>query len=236
MSETLHSNEIVRHRPVIVVDLDGVVFDTPQQAVNSWNELYGTQFLTTDIYDHNAVHDKVKFRRYHPQGKYQDDDGKFDDGFYDAQKDIEKYVLVPGAKEMLGRLKREYNAVIKALTARNPQTLREATTVALDQHIGAAEDGKPLIDELLFSGDPDFGDHKEKGEILIELGACVMAEDSVKNAESSETFGVPAILFAQPYNEFGHSWPPDKRATDWSEMYEMISKVLESQGYRKVAA
>jgi len=237
MSETLVSGEMLKHQPVIVVDIDGVIFDTPQQAVDRWNEIHGTEHATPDIYDHNATHDKEKFRDYHEGGKYDEDNGKgkFDDGFYDAQRDVENYILVPGAKEILWRLKQEYGARIVALTARNPRNLRDETVQGLENHVGLGEEDHHLIDELHFSGDPDHGAHKEKGEILVELGANAMVEDSVKNAESAKKFGVPAMVLAQPYNETGHSWPPEERATDWEELYRMIEQSLENQGFRKVS-
>jgi phosphoglycolate phosphatase-like HAD superfamily hydrolase len=227
------SHEILKEQPVIVVDIDGVIFDTPQQAVDRWNEIRGTNYATPDIYDHNATHSKQKFRHYHSGGKYEDAAGKFDDGFYDAQREVDGYRLVPGAREMLWRLKKEYGARIKALTARNPQNLRDVTEQGLSEHVGLGEEEEHLIDELHFSGDPDLGAYQEKGEILVELGAHVMVEDSVKNAQSSEKFKVPAFLLAQPYNETGHSWPTEKRATNWDELYERIVETLEAQGFNK---
>ncbi len=236
MSEQPANHEVLKERPVIVVDIDGVIFDTPTQAVRKWNAAHGTEYSTADIYDHHAVHDKAKFRNYHDDGKYADDRGRFDDGFYDAQTDVEGYVLLPGAKEMLWRLKREFGAEIKALTARNPDNLRGVTERALSEHVGLGYDDEHLIDELHFSGDPDFGGAKEKGEILVELSADAMVEDAVKNAVSSEKFGISAVVLAQDYNEKGHEWPPEKRAVDWNHVYELIVTILEAKGYKRVLA
>jgi beta-phosphoglucomutase-like phosphatase (HAD superfamily) len=220
--------------PVVVIDIDGVVFDTPGQAVTRWNEIHGTDYQVPDIFDHNAVHDKEKFRDYHDQGQDEDERGRFDDGFYDAQRDVDNYTLITGVAEVLQRLKEEYGARIVALTARNPRNLGTETRQALETHLGLGDAGHQLVNELLFSGDPDHGQHREKGEILRELDAAILIEDSIKNAENAEKFGRAALVLTQPHNANGHHWPPEKRGQDWEELYRMIQNELERQGYRKI--
>lgn len=113
------TEQVSSEQPVIVVDIDGVLFDTPGQAVARWNEIHDTTHEVTDIYDHNAVHNKVKFRHYHEDGTYDEENGKgkFDDGFYDGQKDVESYIQMEGAKDALTRLCAR-GAKIVALTSR----------------------------------------------------------------------------------------------------------------------
>ena len=86
--------QLLPEQTIVVVDIDGVLFDTPGQAVARWNGIHGTSHDTTDIYNHNAVHDKEKFRDYHDGGSYDEDNGqgRFDDGFYDGQKDLDGYI------------------------------------------------------------------------------------------------------------------------------------------------
>lgn len=210
-----------KKQPILVVDIDGVLFDTPSQAVWRWNEIHDTEHETTDIYDYDAVHDKVKFRVYHDNGKYEDDKGKFDDGFYDAQKDIDNYIPMLGAKEALTRL-RAKGVKIVALTSRNPRTLSNETIAAIDRYFGIGE----LIEEVLFAGDPDTGIHRMKGEIMNEIGGNILIDDAVRYARDAAEHGLPAILLTQPYNKSGHEWPQEKTAASWQDAERLIEQEL----------
>lgn len=231
--------EIQLERPVIVVDIDGVLFDTPQHAIERWNNLHGTEYKVEDIFDHNAKHDKELFRHWHDDGAETDKDtgNKFDDGFYGAQKDVANYLLMPGAQEVLTKLKAEYDASLHALTARDKNNLEDVTLTALGEHFGVGEADEHLIDELHFSGDPDFvGDTQaDKGTILRDkLGAHIMVEDSVANAQSSKKANVATFVLSRTYNQTGHDWAPDAIAPDWDALYHLISASLEEQGFKKI--
>lgn len=220
--------QVTPEQPVIVVDIDGVLFDTPQQAVEQWNATHGTSHETPDIYDHDAVHDKVKFRHYHDDGQYEEDNskGKFDDGFYDGQKDVEGYIQMPGAKDALRRL-RDRGAKIVALTSRDPAKLREATLSAIDSHFGIGHDKDGLIDEVLFAGDPDIpGGHSKKSEIMKAIGGRILIDDAVRYVTDAADAGLPAILLTQPYNKTGHNWPPEKTADTWERAERLIEQEL----------
>jgi beta-phosphoglucomutase-like phosphatase (HAD superfamily) len=248
LSEQQTNPEVLKEHPVIVVDIDGVLFDTPQHAVKRWNSIYGTDYKVEDIFDHNAVHNKDLFRHWHEDGIETDQDTgeKYDDGFYGAQKDVANYLLIPGAREILARLKHEYGASLHALTARKKANLGNVTLAALGEHFGVGEAEEHLIDELHFSGDPDHDnkvdengekiDLTDKGTYLREmLGAHIMVEDSVKNAISAKKAGVASFVLAQAYNQNGeHDWSAEETAPDWDTLYHLISKSLDDQGFRKV--
>jgi len=244
MSEQLISDqptsaEVLNEHPVIVVDIDGVLFDTPQHAVERWNRIHGTEYAVEDIFDYNAKHNKELFRHWHDDGMETDKDTgrKFDDGFYGAQKDAANYMLIPGAREVLERLKHEYGASLHALTARDKDNLGEVTLTALGEHFGVGEGDENLIDELHFSGDPDFiGETQaDKGTILRDrMGAHIMVEDSVANAISSKKANVATFVLSRAYNQTGHDWEPDAIAPDWDRLYDLISNSLEVQGFKKI--
>jgi len=232
--------EILREHPVIVVDIDGVLFDTPQHAVERWNTVHGTSYAVEDIFDHNAKHNKELFRHWHEGGLETDKETgeKFDDGFYGAQKDVANYLLMPSAREVLAKLKHEYGASLHALTARDKGNLEDATLTALGEHFGVGEAEEALIDELHFSGDPDFiGETQaDKGTILRDrLGAHIMVEDSVANAISSKKASVATFVLGRAYNQTGHDWPPEEIAPDWDTLYHLISQSLDEQGFRKIS-
>lgn len=231
--------EVLAERPVIVVDIDGVLFDTPQHAVERWNAIHGTTYTVSDIFDHNAKHNKELFRHWHDDGLETDpaSGNHYDDGFYAAQKDVANYLLMPGAREVLARLKAEYGAAVHALTARDKNNLGDVTLTAIGEHYGANDGGDTLIDEVHFSGDPDFiGEAQaDKGTILRDkLGAHIMVEDSVANAISSKKANVSTFVLSRAYNETGHDWLPEETAPNWDALYDLISQSLEAQGFRKI--
>lgn len=237
--EQLTNPEVLKEHPVIVVDIDGVLFDTPQHAVERWNGIHGTDYKVEDIFDHNAKHNKELFRHWHDGGLETDKEtgAKFDDGFYGAQKDVANYLLIPGARDVLERLKHEYGASLHALTARDKGNLGDVTLTALGEHFGVGEGDENLIDELHFSGDPDFiGETQaDKGTILRDkLGAHIMVEDSVANAISSKKANIATFVLGRVYNQTGHDWAPDAIAPDWDTLYHYISESLEAQGFRRV--
>lgn len=234
--------EILKENPVIVVDIDGVLFDTPQHAVKRWNAEHGTAYAVEDIFDHNAKHNKERGvgRHYHDDGSEIDPatGERFDDIFYGAQKDVANYLLMPGAREVLTKLKSEYGASVHALTARDKNNLEDVTLTALGEHFGVGEAEEHLIDELHFSGDPDFiGETKaDKGTILRDkLGAHIMVEDSIANAKSSKKANVATFVLSRAYNQTGHDWLPEETAPDWDTLYHLISKSLDEQGFRKIS-
>ncbi|MCA9325686.1 hypothetical protein KDA23_06540 [Candidatus Saccharibacteria bacterium] len=51
MTEQSTGPEVLKENPVIVVDIDGVLFDTPQHAVERWNSIHGTDYKVEDIFD-----------------------------------------------------------------------------------------------------------------------------------------------------------------------------------------
>lgn len=243
LSEQPTNPELLKEHPVIVVDIDGVLFDTPQHAVERWNSVHGTDYKVEDIFDHNAKHNKERGigRHYHDNGSETDPETgeQFDDIFYGAQKDVANYLLMSGAREVLARLKEEYGASVHALTARDKNNLEDVTLTALGEHFGVGEDEEHLIDELHFSGDPDFiGEAQaDKGTILRDkLGAHIMVEDSIANAKSSKKANVATFVLSRAYNQNGqHDWLPEETAPDWDTLYHLISKSLDEQGFRKIS-
>jgi|GEM_PF-2494630 len=243
LSEQPVNPKVLKEKPVIVVDIDGVLFDTPQQAVDRWNAEHGTTYLVEDIFDHNAKHNKERGvgRHYHDNGAETDPETgeRFDDIFYGAQKDVANYLLMTGAREVLAKLKTEYGASVQALTARDKNNLEDVTLTVLGEHFGVGKAEEHLIDELHFSGDPDFiGETQaDKGTILRnKLGAHIMVEDSIANAKSSKKANVATFVLSRAYNQNGeHDWSPEETAPDWDTLYHLISKSLDEQGFRKAS-
>ncbi len=208
-----YEEQAMTKTPLIVVDIDGVLFNTPADAVMASNAAHGTAHDVTDIFDHDAVHDKTKF----VVGGV--------DQFYTHQLDAVNYSQVAGARAALQRL-RQKGARIVALTSRNPEMFRDVTVAAIDSHFGIGEGDDKLIQGVLFAGNPVVGQHRKKGEMIKELGGDILVDDAVRHCQDAERYGVPAILLAQPYNAAGHDWPPEKRAASWAEAEQLIEQQL----------
>lgn len=204
--------QAVAEQPIVVVDIDGVLFDTPTDAVAAANAENGTDHDVTDIFNHNAEHDKSKFVV----------DGV--DQFHKFQQDTGNYRQVEGAKEALEHLVRQTGAKVIALTSRNYDMFYEPTTAAIQEHFG------DLISEVYFTTEPSNDTHREKGEIVKELGGKVLVDDAVKYCESAVTHGLPAVLLPQPYNRTGHNYPPEYTATSWQDAVRIVEQELEKTG------
>jgi len=201
------TEQVATEKPVVVVDIDGVLFNTPADAVTAANEKHGTNYATSDIFNHNAEHDRTKFVI----------DGE--DQFHNFQLNTANYRQIDGAKSALQHLAKR--ATIIALTSRNYDMFYDITKQAVHDHFGNS------ISEVYFTTAPSNDQHREKGEIVKELGGKVLVDDAVKYCESAVAHGLPAVLLAQPYNETGHSWPPEYRATDWDDAVRLVEQELD---------
>jgi hypothetical protein len=202
------TEQVIPEQPIVVVDIDGVLFNTPVDAVTAANAENGTNHNVTDIFNHNAEHDKSKFVV----------DGI--DQFHKFQLDTGNYSQVEGAKEALEHLVRNTGAKVIALTSRNYDMFYEPTKAAIAEHFG------DLISEVYFTTEPSNDKHREKGEIVKELGGKILLDDAVKYCESAVNHGLPAVLIPQPYNMAGHNWPPEYTATDWQDAVRIVEQEL----------
>lgn len=202
----------VAEQPIVVVDIDGVLFDTPIDAVTSANAANGTNHDVTDIFNYNAEHDRGKFV---VNGV---------DQFHKYQLDTASYRQVDGAKEAIEHLVRQTGAKVIALTSRNYDLFYEPTKAAISEHFG------DLISEVYFTTEPSNDIHREKGEIVKELGGKVLLDDAVKYCESAVNHGLPAVLIPQPYNRTGHNYPPEYTAIDWQDAVRIVEQELEKTG------
>lgn len=195
-------------QPIAVFDIDGVLFNTPDDAVASANARNGTSHSVEDIFNHNADHDKSKFIV----------DGV--DQFHEYQLDASQYREVEDAREALEMLVDKGVKVI-ALTSRNYDMFYEITKQAIEEHFG------DLVSEVYFTTEPGSDEHKEKGEIIKELGGEVHVDDAVKYCLSAEAQDIPGILLARDYNKTGHVYPPEKTAQNMREAASMILRHLD---------
>lgn len=212
LKRVLMTEQGTPEKPVVVVDIDGVLFNTPTDAVMAANDKNGTAYNVTDIFNHNAEHDKDKFVV----------DGE--DQFHSFQLNTANYRQIEGAKHALEHLAKR--ATVIALTSRNYDMFYDITKQAVHDHFGDS------VSKVYFTTEPSNDQHREKGEIVKELGGTVLVDDAVKYCESAVAHGLPAVLLAQPYNETGHSWPPEYRAADWDDAVRLVEQELDNSNER----
>lgn len=186
---------MTKQKPIIVLDIDGVLFQTPTDAVLAYNQRFGTTHVVEDIFDYNARHNEDLFVV----------DGI--DQFHLYQDDANAYAPVPGSVAALKKLAK--SAKLVALTSRSYDRFYTLTQESIQKHFGNT------ISAVYFTTKPGSEDHREKGEIIKELGGSLLIDDSVAYCLSCQKLGIPAILFGQPYNKAGHDYPPELRAKDW---------------------
>ncbi len=194
-------------KSVVVVDIDGVLFETPVDAVKAYNQTHGANYDASDIFNFNAEHDKSKFIV------------NGEDQFHKFQHATEQYRQVSGVKKALERLSKR--ARIVALTSRNYDMFHESTKRVIEEQFG------DLISEVYFTTQPSSDMHREKGEIAKELGGKVLVDDAVKYCESAAKHGLAAVLIPQPYNKTGHNYSIEWRADDWEHAVNLIEKELD---------
>jgi len=199
-------------KPIIVVDIDGVLFETTNDTVTAVNKEHGTAFTVTDLFNHHAEHDKSKLVI------------NGEDQYHKLQHNVDQYREVDGAKQVLERL--STRAQIIALTSRNYDKFFESTQKVIGDRFGE------VISEVYFTTQPSSDQHREKGEIVKELGGAILIDDAVKYCESAIKYGIPAVLISQPYNKVGHDYPKDFTASNWQEAAEIIERVLDKVNHK----
>lgn len=198
---------MTKDKPVIVFDIDGVLFSTPIDAVAYSNHIHGTKHKLTDVFDHNAVHNEEIFII----------DGV--DQFWNFQKLTHMYTPTVGAQEAIKKLSKF--AKLIALTSRSYDMFYDSTCEAIYKFYGNS------ISEIYFTTSKGSGiNGRNKGEMILELGGDLLIDDAVKHCESCSKVGIPAILFSQPYNKTGHDYPAELTATNLSEVIAIAKNLL----------
>lgn len=195
--------------PTVIVDIDGVLFDTVRESVTVFNQLHGTHYTPEDIFNFDAEHDKEKFV---VNGV---------DYFHRHQLNHESHQAIEGAVDALKQLKSKGYRVI-ALTARSEDMFGDGTRAAILTWFGVGEGKDDLLHAVHYSKPKGSTDRRDKGEIAAELGGHVLIDDAVRHCVSARTHGLQAILLQYDYNRNGHDWPKEYTANSWSDAVRII--------------
>lgn len=198
------SDMTVVSKPVIVCDIDDVVFPFIPAMARHYNDAYKATLTPEDFisYNFNEV-----------WGGSQEE----------ANRIIEEFLSIPrlelrpidGAVEAFRRLSRDFDIVM--VTARNG-IFESQTTVWLRAHF------PELFREVIFAGNPHDGrGFRTKGEICKELGAVLIIDDYPANIQSAVGQGVDGILFGdRHWSVAAPAHEQVQKCADWTAVSEYI--------------
>lgn len=165
-------------KPVIVCDIDDVVFPFIPAVAAHYNERHHAALTPEDF---------VSYNFYEVWGGTQDEANLIIEQFL-AEPRLE-LAPIEGAVEAFARLKDDFTLVM--VTARNG-VFEEQTTRWLRLHFAE------LFSHAVFAGNPHDGrGYRTKGEICRELEAVLIIDDHPDNIKSAVLQGVDGILFGE---------------------------------------
>jgi len=171
-------------KPIIAVDIDGVINDFHTPFVGFLNRALKTNYRVDEFYSHNFHHrigvsevDSLKLLNEF-EGQYRPND----------------HIIIDGAKETLGKLNNHYKII--SITSRRP-ILELVTREFMNEHF-------PYINVYFAVGRNNLDqpvDRKFKPEIAEELGAICLIDDNENEFIHWDSNAVQPIIYAQPWNE-----------------------------------
>jgi uncharacterized HAD superfamily protein len=196
---------------VIAVDLDDVPWEFNAAFVVWHNQRYGTNFTYADLYTFNMseLYQETHEEMVHRVHLF----------VTEAHHTIK---AAPHAPKVLKGLSQLFD--LQAVTSR-AESVRQVT-----------EDHIRLLEIDIFSrhhftnGFSQPGVHKKrtKLEVCREIGAVVLIEDAIENAESVAEGGIPVLMPIHPWNRtFTH--PLVTKFTSWKEIPNLTEKLLSQQ-------
>lgn len=192
-------------RPVIVCDIDDVVFPFIDGMASHYNAKYGAQLTAEDF---------ISFDFTDVWGGTQEEANAIVEEF--LHTDVLHLEPLDGVVEAFTRLKEDFDIVM--VTARNG-IFEKGTTAWLRTHMS------DLFSNVIFAGNYHDGrGYRTKGEICKELGAVLIIDDHPSNVMSAVEAGTDGILFGnkQWTLEGVEQRPEIKHCEDWAQVLEYI--------------
>jgi 5'(3')-deoxyribonucleotidase len=133
-------------------------------------------------------------------------------------REIHRISPMPGAKRGIRKLKRRGHHMC-VITSR-PRLISEITQEWLDKHF------KDAFEMIYFSNAPQwesFG--PSKGEIANSWGADILIDDQIKFCHEAGKFGIPSLLFDNPWNEKDELPENIYRVVTWGDIVRIIKEI-----------
>ncbi len=192
----------------IGLDFDDVLFDFNAGLMRFHNDTYGTSYTLEDV----TQWDFKELWQCHPD---------------EALRRMQEFVTSPyhnitlpitGAVEAVNTLQAIYELPI--ITARDKK-LDTQTRLAILTHF------PNCLKEIHYLHDHDVNVLGTKGEICKKIGVSIMVEDSLGNAETLSSAGIPTLLFDKPWNQASTLPPHVIRVFGWEHALDEIKTRLE---------
>lgn len=187
---------MVKTRPVVAVDIDGVLFPFRELFIEHHNQAHSTELELAKW----QAYDMAEFLALSPQATIE----RIEE-FYQAQ-DSHVTDPVPGAKEAINKLARHYRLVV--ITAR-PAHIAELTTKWLDDHFPKA------FADVFFAAAEYHTGYVSKLDLCVMSQAGTLIDDSIEFITEVASKGIAGVLFGDDIWNQGKLPPNAKRAQDW---------------------
>ncbi len=186
---------------VIALDIDDVLIHFYDGITRYHNALYGTTLTRKELTTYH-FEQLWKCPREEMVRRVME---------YYHSKEHELIEAIEGVHAALTRHKRRFRYV--CITAR-PDSVRAHTLPILERHF------PKLITSAHFLGHLELGstNARSKAEVCHEIGAVLLVEDSLYNAEIAAKAGIPVLLIDTPWNQTPHLHALIRRVFDWNEI------------------
>lgn len=197
---------LAQTKPVIAVDIDEVLGLLHEPIITYHNQVYGTGFVP---YDPIGTYYLSEFAGYdHARIQAVMADFMLTEGFT-------QMAPLPGAVEALSRLAKDYGLVV--VTARW-QFMESETREWLNRHFPG------LFQSIHFSEHiTGQGMKVPKSEFCQQVGAEILIDDNLGNAEECAAAGIRVLLFGDyPWNKADQLPEGVERVSHWQQVLERL--------------
>lgn len=190
-------------RPLLALDFDDVIFPFMETFVPHYNETYDVKFHIDDYwtFEFEKIWGNDIHEAWHRVGLF----------FHNPPLGVEP---LPGSLVGVNKLKDHYRLCI--VTARD-ESLREQTEEWINTHFPDVFEELHLCNS--YSLDPN-AERRSKIEVIEELGAVGLVDDSLRNISMVAAAGRRACLFGDYAWNVGDLPAGVRRYTDWSTLVE----------------
>lgn len=193
---------------VIALDIDDVLINFNESLRKFHNARYGTSYERIDIVSFE-LSGLWKCTRSEMVRRVME---------HYHSKEHEAIEVIDGVPDVLLRYKKKFTYV--CITAR-PESVRAHTLPILERYF------PKLIKSAHFLGHLELGSAhcKSKAEVCHEIGAMLLVEDSLHNAEVAAHAGVRVLLIDTPWNQQAQLHPFITRVARWAEIDSIFASL-----------
>ena len=192
----------------IAIDIDAVLGDFLSEFLRWRNERFGTRWKRRDFWTYDWAQVFAEDRRTLNAVLFD---------FFNS-REIVRIRPMPGSRRGVRKLKKRGH-LLCVITSR-PRLIADLTGDWIGRHFGAA------FEMVYFSDNPEWhSPGLSKGEIARNWQSDIFIDDQMRFCRESAAFGIPALLFDNPWNR--HDDLPEHvyRAITWGDVVGMVKEL-----------